>query len=604
MQKNIQRKLSEIELLANDTRPEVIDALSSIDNSNASLNVRSSLEEKEIATLNSFIGSFSNLSNTIGNIFKALDSLDQSCDSMLKKLSIGDKGVDEVLDMTTSLHTQQEKQVQQLKKIHNFMDEFYLSKQDLEILNSGDINDSFFDAFSRLETVQERTNNELKINQSTCLLDISASLNKTKESAYQRIYHWLHMNSHLFDSLNPIVNSSYERCLASIKVKQFHYEFVIDEIAKVRGEVVGRSFLRALATGDKENKPIEASAGVDPLQFVGDIFAWIHQSTATESSFLANLLKEESSSKNVKNALATVFDSITHPLEIRVIQSIRNLAKPTDYYQVANICAFFVERFGEICGMTSSLYKTTETLKNAATEGFKRSINESIEDIRNEKNSKGNSYNSVSQGSIIEAIHAVSEITSLHKQSSLSSSFDIATLIDSYASGLKKAIDEYDNNITFQANALYELLMVCKEANLMSKTSIAEEVDNLLAKIVANDSNDIFVRCRISETLDLLSSSRQDKPLSNARGLEPEIMKRAIGRFETSLLEGSKRIVTPRCDSISNANLRQRAHKEVIDQLINAYKKMYNAVMNPNNGYDSPGSMFKHTPELFGEMLM
>lgn len=412
------------------------------------------------------------------------------------------------------------------------------------------------------------------------------------------------MNSHLFDSLNPVVNSSYERCLAAIKVKPFHYGFVIDEIAKVRGEVVGRSFLRALATGDKDNKPIEASAGVDPLQFVGDIFAWIHQSTATESSFLSNLLKEDPTSKNVKNALSTVFDSIIHPLEIRVLQSIKNLAKPSDYYQVANICAFFVERFGDICGMTSTLYRTTDLLKNSATEGFKRSINESIEEIRNEKNSKGSTYSSASQGAIIEAIHAVSEITSLHKQSSLSSSFDIATLIDSYASGLKKAIDEYNNSITFQANALYELLIVCKDANLMSKTSIAEQVDNLLAKIVTDDANDIFIRCRILETLDLLSSIRQDKPLSNVRGLEPEIMKRAIGRFEASLLEGNGRIVTPRCDSIANADLRQRAHKEVIDQLVNAYKKMYNAVMNPNNGYDSPGTMFKHTPELFGEMLM
>ncbi|OHT14420.1 hypothetical protein TRFO_15199 [Tritrichomonas foetus] len=594
MQTNIQRRLVEIEALANDTRPEVIEALSSIDSANISGNVRNSLEEKELATLNNFIKSFSNLSNAIGTIFKTIDTLDKSCDSMLEKLSIGDKGVDEVLDMTTSLHTQQEKQMHQLNKIHNFIDEFYLPKSDLEILNAGDINDTFFDAFTRLETVQERTTATLRTNQSTCLLDVSASLNKTKESAYQRMYHWLHMNSHLFDSLHPCVGSSYEKCLASIKVKPFHYGFVIDEIAKVRGDVVGRTFLRALTTGDKENKPIEASSGVDPLQFVGDMFAWIHQCTATEAAFLSNLLKEEQTSKNVKNALATVFDALIRPLEPRVQQAIKNLARPADFYQVANICAFFSQTFGDICGMTSSLYRCTETLKLSATEGFKKSISESVEDIRAD--------GKPTQGAITEAIHAVAEITSLHKQSSLSASFDIGTLIDSYANGLKSAIEDCKDSVSFQTNALYELLLVCRDANLMSKTTIGEEVDNLLARIVIDDSNEIFVRCRIHETI-AMCDMKTDQPMSTIRGLEPDILRHAINRYESSVLE-SKKIITPRCDSLSNPDLRQRAHKEVIEQLVTAYKKMYNVVMNPHNGYESPGTMFKHTPELFGELLM
>lgn len=591
-----ERQLQKIRAITENPKPEIIDALSYIDEPVISGDIRQPLEEKDLASINNFINSFSALKTTIDTMFNAIDSLDQSCDQMLNKLSIGDKGVDDVLDMTTSLHNQQEKQVQQLKKINNFMDEFYLSQSDQNFLNNGDINDSFFDAFSRLETVQERTTNTLQTNQSTCLLEVSSSLNKIKENAYQRISRWLQMNSHLFDTLNPCVGNTYEKCLSLIKIKHFLYDFVISDIAKVRGEVVGRSFLRALSSGDKETKPIEASATIDPLQFVGDMFAWIHQCTAVESSFLSGLLKEDLGSKNVKKALSTTFDSVTHPLELRVIQSIKNLVKPADFYQVANICAFFLQQFGEICGMTSSLYKCSETLKQAATDGFKRSINSSIDDIKSEGRP--------TQGSINEAIHTVSEITSLHKQSSLSSSFDIATLIDGYANGLKTAIEECKDSITFQANALYELLLVCKDANLMSKSHIAEQVDNLLAKIVVDDSNDILIRCRVLETIVMISSIKTDQPLSTIRGLEPDTMKYAIRRYETSLLEGKKRIVTPRCDAIVNVDLRTRGHKEVIDQLANAYRKMYNMVMNPNNGYDSPGKMFKYTPELFAEMIM
>ena len=600
MRKNIQRKLNEIEELSNDTRPEIIDALSSIDNAGVSGNVRSSLEEKELETLNNFIASFSDLSNSVKSIFKSIDALDASCDSMLAKLSVNDRNISEVLNMTTSLHTQQEKQKNQLNKIHNFIEEYYLPKSDLELLNSGDINEAFFDAFARLEAVQKKTNATLSDNQSTVLLDVSASLNKTKEGAYQRMYHWLHMNSHLFDSLHPSVGSTYEKCLEAIKVKTFQYGFVIDEIAKVRGDVVGRAFLRALTTGDKENKPIEASSGIDPLQFVGDMFAWIHQCTATEAAFLANLLKEEKTSKNIKTAMATVFDALIRPLEPRVQQSIKNLVRPSDFYQIANLCAFFAQTFGDICGLTSSLYKCTDSLKQIATDGFKKSISESVEYIRSE--------GKPSQTSINEAIRAISEITSLHKQSSLSVSFDIGTLIDSYASGLKSAIldckDSFNNmnSVAFQINSLYELLLVCKDGNLMSKTSVGEEVDNMLARIVIDDSNDIFARCRIQETISLCDI-KTGQPMSTITGLEPETLRQAIKRFESSVLQNRK-INTPRCDLLTNATLKQRARNEVIEQLITAYKKMYNVVMNPHNGYDSPGTMFKHTPELFGELLM
>ena len=290
MRTTIQRKINQINLIYNSPSDEFISAISSFDKAFDSEDIHSSIEIKELALINIFISNFSALNETVKNIYTAIDSLDESFDLMLKKLSIGEKGVDEVLDMTSSLHTQQEKQKQQLNSINAFIDRYYLQKDDLETLSSGDISASFFDSFQKLEAAMERTKKELENNKTVCLDDAMNSLVKVKENAFQRIHTWLHMNSNIFDSVQPKVSVIYEKCLIKIKEKEFLFGFVVDEIAKVRGNVVGRAFLKALTTGDDVVKPIESKASLEPLQFVGDLFAWMHQTSATESSFLSNLL--------------------------------------------------------------------------------------------------------------------------------------------------------------------------------------------------------------------------------------------------------------------------------------------------------------------------
>jgi hypothetical protein len=370
MKTGIERKLQDIQLLAADPNPEVFDALSSLGSASSTGGqnwVRAALEEKELATYVAFIDSFSTLRDSFRRVFDSVASLDASCDAMLAKLSLGREGLDRVLDMTTSLHAQQAKQKRQLGRIQSFIDEFYLPRAELDLLSSGDITDAFFDVFGRLEAAQSRVSAQRRIAQSQCLSECFASLNTAKEHAYQRMYHWLHMSSHLFDSSDPAVGAVYRRCLATIKAKPFLYGFVVEEVAKVRGDVVGRVFMRALSAGDGDTRPLESSSAVDPLQFVGDIFAWVHQATAGEATFFSNLVHEDAASKVVKNSMAIVFGSIIRPLEVRVSHAIKGLGRPADLYQMVNLCSFFTATFGGICGFTSPLSKCCDALRLNAT---------------------------------------------------------------------------------------------------------------------------------------------------------------------------------------------------------------------------------------------
>jgi hypothetical protein len=588
MQPTIERKLRDIQALATDPNSEVFDALSAIDTaSSVGSAPRPALEEREVATLTAFLASFSQLSDTLAQIFNAIDSLDQACDSMLTKLSFGQHGVDEVLDMTTSLHAQQEKQQQQLTRIHGFIDEFYLAKSDFDILNAGDINETFFDVFGRLEAAQDRAAGQLRVSQSQCLLDISASLNKAKENAFQRMYKWLHLSSHVFDAPNPGIGAAHTKCLTVIKAKPFLYSLVVERIAKVRGEVVGRVFLKALNTGDGDPKPLEASAGVDPLQFTSDLFAWVHQTTASEAAFLSNLVKEDESSKTVKTAMGSIFESIIRPLENRVSQAIKSLARPRDLYQILNVCAFYAATFGNICGLASPLAKCCDALRLNATKELQTSINALVENTRGGGRS--------TQAAIVDALQAVQEVATLHKNSALSESFNIGSLIDSYAVGLRASISGCGDAPVFQMNTLRELLTVCSDVNVASKAAVADDLESLFRKFLNSETDELYRRCRVGDLLALMSGSR-GRPLSTVHGLEPDLMRAAVKRLE-SLLVAADSVIAPIVDGIQSSQLQKRAKSEIASRLAETYTMMFNTVTDPANGYDSTGTIFNFTPD-------
>jgi len=595
MKGTINRKLNDILTLTNDPNPEVIEALQSVDVSKLSTNtpVRSTLEESELSNLKDFIESLGILTQTIDNINVKIDLVDQSCEKMLEKLSIGQKGVDEVIDMTSALYTQQEKQRAQLSKIQSFIEEFYLIEEDFRVLESGDMTDKFFESFSRLEASIEKTSMAIRTNQSRCLLDASNSLNQTKERAYQRIYNWLHINSHLFDRQNPTLPAAFHRCLAIIKAKQFLYSFIREEISKVRGIVMGRLFMKILSTGDGDIQPLELISGSDPLQFTGDVFAWVHQSSATEAAFLANILKEQSNNSMIQKSLSIVFDSVCRPIETRIIQAIKGLVRPSDLYQIANICAFYYSTFGEICGVSSGIAKTLSFLKVQATEGFRNSINDSVEGIK--------SNGKPTQGVIVESIKTIKEITDLHRQSSLTSSFDVASLVEGYAVEIESVVRSSKDPITFQANTLFELLTICKDSRLNVASDISKVVEELTSQIVNLEVEEIFRRCRIIEFL-MIINQKIDQPLSTVKGMEESSLRSAIKRFESSLV-GSGPIVTPLCEMLSNMEFRISTKERVTLSLFKTYELLFNTVMDVKNGYSNPGSMFKHTPSLFKELL-
>ena len=585
-------KIDSLKKLTTEQKPEFIDAMSAIDSADISNdpNVHQMLEELEIKHLNSFIEKFSKLTDTLDTVFNTINVLNEGCDSMLTKLSIGQRNVDEVLDMTTSLYTQQEKQRKQLTKIHNFIEEYYLSESDFKTLETGDINDDFFDAFSRLEQSQDRTSLAITTSQTRCLVDASNALNAAKENAYQRIYRWLNLNSHIFSHSNPTIPELFHRCIATIKQKPFLYSFIIKGISKERNSVLLLQFSKFL----EQRKTQEIESNSDPLVFTSDILAWVHQTSATEAAFLASIFNEQQNTSNISNAMATATEAFVNPIDRNISQIIKDLARPSDIYQMTNILAFYNSTFSDLTGSKSPLATVLKNLKQAATEEFRKSITGSVEGLRNDTKP--------SVAAIKEALRIINEVTELHKKASLSVAFDVASLIDTFAQELKEAINSCKESQSFKANSLFELLTVCEEGHLKCTQEVEQEFNQMKDQIIALDTKDILQRCRILDLLNLFNEP-SDTPLSMVKGAEEKFVRDAIKRFENTITSTGK-IMTPKCDEISNSELKKQTKDGVSQLLIKAYETLFNAVMDPKNAYTNPGTMFKHSPQLIKNTIM
>ena len=73
----------------------------------------------------------------------------------------------------------------------------------------------------------------------------------------------------------------------------FNLRYTLDEYCNSRRNAIVKLFIDALTKGGPNGnpRPIELNSH-DPLRYMGDMLAWIHQSTASENEFLRSLFRK------------------------------------------------------------------------------------------------------------------------------------------------------------------------------------------------------------------------------------------------------------------------------------------------------------------------
>ena len=121
-------------------------------------------------------------------------------------------------------------------------------------------------------------------------------------------------------------------------------------------------------------RPIELHAH-DPLRYVGDMLAWVHQAIAAEREFLESLFGVRGARRMVgavrqfgateeEGWMGELMDAavkgLCGPLRVRVQQTVRSQESGITAYKIANLLGFYMLTMQRTIGKEALLSKTLE----------------------------------------------------------------------------------------------------------------------------------------------------------------------------------------------------------------------------------------------------
>ena len=148
---------------------------------------------------------------------------------------------------------------------------------------------------------------------------------------------------------------------------------ILDEIVSLRKNVVQRAFIEALTQGGPGGvpRPIDMYAH-DPLRYIGDILAWVHQSSASEKEMIESLFGNSTlnvdseeifkdlpdfdlDTVSVSSLLQRHFEGICRPLKTRIDHLLESQSSPILLYRMANLIQFYGQTISKISGDTAPI---------------------------------------------------------------------------------------------------------------------------------------------------------------------------------------------------------------------------------------------------------
>ncbi|CEM35876.1 unnamed protein product [Vitrella brassicaformis CCMP3155] len=395
-----------------------IDALASFgglaeNTSRSRKGLRHDIEAKSVRLHRSFLEEFAKVECAVRGIEAVVNTLQAACDKSADELRHSRLKTEATLEQANRLREQRATLQHKQKLLDTFLIKFKLSDQQMETITNTDlpIDSHFFAALHSLEAIRDNARVLLASSrQHTAGVDVLHETSEILEVAYERLFVWVQQKYRLMGAMSGLqddtaghdasplrsmpdidnhrdespegrratanqahpVDQAHEsvvlrKALRILRERPVYFNHCARDIAKVRRHVLIQRFHTALSKGGP-GRPIEMHA-YDPVRYVGDMLAWIHQSAASEiqevSSFFQmsdttddttdqphtedktaderSGLSHPLPSIDINAILDTVFEGLVNPFSIRVEQVLSSRPSAVALYKVSQLLDFFAK---------------------------------------------------------------------------------------------------------------------------------------------------------------------------------------------------------------------------------------------------------------------
>ncbi|KAM7110744.1 conserved oligomeric Golgi complex subunit 6 isoform 1-T1 [Molossus nigricans] len=637
----LSRKLHKILETRLDNDKEMLEALKAlstffVENSlRTRRNLRGDIERRSLAINEEFVSIFKEVKEELESINEDVQAMNSCCQDMTSRLQAAKEQTQDLIVKTTklqaerptsqiSLWTQKNNLCQRLEiraqVADAFLSKFQLTSDEMSVLRGtreGPITEAFFKGLARVKQIHNDVKVLLRTNQQTAGLEIMEQMALLQETAYERLYRWAQSECRTLTQESCDISPVLIQAMEALQDRPVLYKYTLDEFGTARRSTVVRGFIDALTRGGPGGtpRPIEMHSH-DPLRYVGDMLAWLHQATASEKEHLEALLKRVTTQgveENIQEVVGHITEGVCRPLKVRIEQVIVAEPGAVLLYKISNLLKFYHHTISGIVGNSATTLLTTiEEMHLLSKKIFFNSLSlhasKLIDKVELPPPDLGPS------SALNQTLMLLREVLASHDSSVVpldARQADFVQVLSCVLDPLLQMCTVSASNLgtadmaTFMVNSLHMMktTLALFEFTDRRLEMLQFQIEAHLDTLINEQASYVLTRVGLSYIYNTIQQHKPEQgSLANFPNLDSVALKAAMVQFDR-YLSAPDNLLMPQLNFLLSATVKEQIIKQSTELVCRAYGEVYAAVMNPVNEYKDPESILYRSPQQVQTLL-
>ncbi|TDL27340.1 oligomeric complex COG6 [Rickenella mellea] len=600
--------------------------------------LRRDAESKVAQGSQKFLKAFKEVDKNLDILQTYVETMQIQCDEAHAQLQSTNQACKSLLERAGGLRSLRDGVADRQAAVDGFLTLFTLSESERDAIESRDImiETGFFEAMAKAEKIRDDCHVLMagEDGPTQAGTDIMSTTSQQLEQGFDKISRWCSLE---FRSLGRDaqleVGSTMREAIRWLRKRPELLSDVLHVLAQTRQATILSTFMDALTRGGPGGRPrpIEIHAH-DPLRYVGDMLAWVHQAIAGEREFLESLFSIKGDGRMVGSVrtfdgggeeeewigilMDNAFEKLCSPLKIRVRQTVRSQESCITSYKVANLLQFYTVTMRSTIGDKPILSKTLNEMTDDSYKAFLDTIEAQSRSLA--RTPLPEDQDVTPPLSILDHTQILRELMSVYQSALIGDENEtdrregfrsiLDTMVDNAIEMCINSSDarviqnpEWDKEV-FMLNCVTHLQNVVKSHSFADyKTeALQNDLDLREAEIVVGHYHRVLRDAGLDKCVAVCEAKRPDEPISRVGAMQPTNLEAALRNFATWL--SSPDVVQPqRLSRLLDQRLGSRIHRAALRRLANSYELICSEVRKPENKYEAANTTLG-SQRPFGQM--
>ncbi|MCO5586516.1 hypothetical protein L7F22_040456 [Adiantum nelumboides] len=372
----------------------------------------------EDATLG-YLDVLETVDRAISDVSSHIDELYAACNDIDSRLTRADDSTRYLLEHADGLRKQRATTAQNAKLLDAFLSRFTLTEAQIDAIESRSlpVGPLLFEAMDRIEAIRADCHvllvgrEEGQVGGMRAGIDIMDETASLMDKAQTKVAKWLTFELRSTFKEGQDVGQNVRESVKRLDQREDLLRPALKALATTRAKQLSNAFQTALTVGGPAPsflpRPIELHAH-DPMRYVGDMLAWVHQSVASEREFLVGLFSRLEKVEDIegrrrvgerrrglegsidytrdrdvmeqigltkgeiwtREVLDRVLEGCGRPLKVRVEQTVNSQEGCITTFKLASLVQFYRVTMERTIGSKAALSKTLSEISQVSYRAF------------------------------------------------------------------------------------------------------------------------------------------------------------------------------------------------------------------------------------------